>query len=848
MVITCDNAFPNNTKYDEYFNKFADFPLSNFQKWAIKGIIDNDNVLITAHTGSGKTLPAEFMINYYTEMAELGGEKRKKIIYASPIKALSNQKLYDMRRKFPKISFGLLTGDCKDNPGADVLIMTTEILRNTLFNKKIMQNSEDKVDIPLSFEIDIDTELAGVVFDEVHYIGDADRGSVWEQSILLLPPQVQILMLSATIDRPDEFAGWIETEKNKQALAINLPKKNMILAPTYERVVPLTHYMWLSTHNHLLKNAKDTPYEQKIENLQRKPIVIKEANGTFMEKNYHKVHDLTEYMKNNRVFVKRQFVLNDIVKYLNKNDMLPAICFVFSRKHVELAAKEINFSLFEEGSKIPATIGDECKKILMSKLPNYEEYINLPEYQEIVRLLEKGIAIHHAGIMSVLREMVEMLFEKKYIKLLFATETFAVGINMPTKTVIFSGLTKFDGNGMRPLLSHEYTQMAGRAGRRGIDDVGHVFHCNNLFDLDNVTEYKTMLCGAPQTLTSKFKVSFGLALNIIASGNTDNSQIAKFVSQSLLSQDINKEVEQYDKNAKKLEEEFNIKSDTIKLIKKTPNDIIEEYNEKFQLWQKATNKQKKKLKRELTLMEENNRFLKTDIEKYKMLEESKKSIEENQRYKTNAVEYLNAAIDSTLNYLEEEQFIKTDTADKKNLTNIGTIASQCQETHPLVMAKILTNSKFKLMTPIEIAGFISCFTNIKVKEEIQAYRPVTASNIVNEITTLADEYIKKYGNMENQYGIYTGENYEINFDIQQQIINWCNAENEEECKEIINELKIEKKLFLGDLVKAILKINNIVTEIENICETTQDIALLEKIKQIPSLTLKYVATNQSLYI
>ena len=231
-----------------------------------------------------------------------------------------------------------------------------------------------------------------------------------------------------------------------------------------------------------------------------------------------------------------------------------------------------------------------------------------------------------------------------------------------------------------------------------------------------------------------------------------------------------------------------------------------------------------------------------------MLEESKKSIEENQRYKTNAVEYLNAAIDSTLNYLEEEQFIKTDTADKKSLTNIGTIASQCQETHPLVMAKILTNSKFKLMTPIEIAGFISCFTNIKVKEEIQAYRPVTASNIVNEITTLADEYIKKYGNMENQYGIYTGENYEINFDIQQQIINWCNAENEEECKEIINELKIEKKLFLGDLVKAILKINNIVTEIENICETTQDIALLEKIKQIPSLTLKYVATNQSLYI
>ena len=165
--------------------------------------------------------------------------------------------------------------------------------------------------------------------------------------------------------------------------------------------------------------------------------------------------------------------------------MLPAICFIFSRKHVELAAKEICFSLFEEDSKIPSIIEKECRKILMAKLPNYKEYIELPEYKEITDLLQKGVAVHHAGIMTVFKEMIEMLFEKGYIKLLFATETFAVGVNMPAKSTIFTSVSKFDGRGHRPLYSHEYTQMAGRAGRRGIDDKGQVWLLANLFPMES---------------------------------------------------------------------------------------------------------------------------------------------------------------------------------------------------------------------------------------------------------------------------------------------------------------------------------------------------------------------------
>ena len=463
MVIVCNESYPVNDALmivDAYMRPGLRIMLSDFQKWAIKAIVEGDNVLITAHTGSGKTLPAEFAINYFVA-------KKKKVIYASPIKALSNQKLYDMRKKFPHISFGILTGDCKDNPEADVLIMTTEILRNTLLNKQINKKATkcehtgtaacgcaNPNALPLMFELDFENDLAMVVFDEVHYINDAERGSVWEQAILMLPPQVQLLMLSATIDRPEDFAGWIEGEKSLQAQELRQAIKKMYLAPTYTRIVPLTHYMWLSVNEGIVKKAVKTPYEKKIENLRQTPVPIATSAGVFHEENYYKMKDVADYLYKNNTYIKRQFVLNDILKYLKEKEMLPAICFVFSRKHVEQAAQEINFSLFEEGSGLPVMVERECRHILAAKLPNYQEYLDLPEYKNIVGLLEKGIAIHHAGIIPVLREMVELLFEKGFIRLLLATETFAVGLNMPTKTVIFAGLTKFNGSTMRLLYPH----------------------------------------------------------------------------------------------------------------------------------------------------------------------------------------------------------------------------------------------------------------------------------------------------------------------------------------------------------------------------------------------------------
>ena len=236
MVKICPKTYPKNLdeKYNHLFSKYS-FSLSPFQKYAIEAIYTGNNVLVTAHTGSGKTLPAEFAIEYFTF-------NKKKVIYTAPIKALSNQKFYEFSRKYKNISFGILTGDIKTNPEADVLIMTTEILLNSLYN--------DKSEFDMNYN-----DLGCVIFDEVHYINDPERGRVWEEAIMMLPSNVQMVMLSATIDTPENFAKWIETNK---------PEKIVYLASTNERVVPLTHYGFITVTNGIYKAIKNKELEAEI--------------------------------------------------------------------------------------------------------------------------------------------------------------------------------------------------------------------------------------------------------------------------------------------------------------------------------------------------------------------------------------------------------------------------------------------------------------------------------------------------------------------------------------------------------------------------------------------------------
>ena len=848
MVIHCTEKFYNaERKYQDYFALFP-YPLSDFQKWAIYAISNGHHSLVTAHTGSGKTLPAEFAIQFFKEQG-------KKVVYTAPIKALCNQKLYDLKLKFPHISFGILTGDIKDNPEADVLIMTTEILRNTLFTKKInetnIDDQENNRPIELQFEMDIATELGAVVFDEVHYIGDQDRGSVWEQAILLLPPQVQLIMLSATIEKPEIFADWLETEKNK-GLKEGDTRRDLYMTTTYERVVPLTHYAWLATHQSTIQQAKNTPYEQKLRDMISKPIVLANSSGVFNDINYHKIKDVLGYCQKNKIFTKRHFVLNNLIKYLDRNNMLPAICFVFSRKNVELCAKEIDFSLFPKDDKTPSIIEHECEKILVSKLKNYKEYITLPEYQMIISLLKKGIAIHHAGIMPILREMVELLFEKKYIKLLFATETFAVGINMPTKTVIFSSVSKFSGEGMRYLLSHEYTQMAGRAGRRGIDTIGHVIHCNNLFPLPDITTYKKMMTGPPKMLVSQFKISFNLILSILSANSNKlchgiDNELITFMEKSFIQNDIVKEINNYDRIQKQLTSEINDLQNIIddKIICKTPLDILNKYYELRVKIGMVAQKQRKKMGRELATMEIEHSNLKTDIQKYDQLKRLQIDLEKNGSFKLNAVNYIQTNIDTILSILKNNNFVE----DDFKLTEKGIVAMQLQEVHALALADIYhENNGLKDLSVGQIASLFSCFTNISIPDDKKLQFAVCEDQVIKKMANTLNDNINKYYDLENDYQLNTGTDYTLHFELIDYIQEWCLAEDETTCQSIISKLKNDKEIFLGEFVKAILKINNIAKEFEKICEAVENINLLQKIKQIPEVTLKYIATNQSLYI
>jgi len=806
----------------KYFSKW-NFELSDFQKWAIKGIVEEKNVLITAHTGSGKTLPAEFAVEYFPK-------KNKKVIYTTPIKALSNEKFNDLQKKYPHISFGILTGDIKFNPEADVIIMTTEILYNTLFQKKMIEeNIINKDQISLHFDIDIETELGCVVFDEIHYINDQHRGRIWEETIMLLPNHIQILGLSATIDKPEKFCQWMETVKGKETW----------LCPHNKRIVPLTHYSFITYPESYYKK-----FPPDIKNLigdTINPIILKEQNKLFREKKYSKILKLLKYFDNNNVRVNQFFVMNKLVEYLNNNNMLPALCFVFSRKKTKQFAEKITIPLFPPDSTIPSTIKKECKQILM-KLPNYREYLLLPEYEWITQLLEKGIAVHHSGITPVFREMIEILFGKGYIKLLFATETFAVGINMPTKTVIFSSLTKYDGKGFRLLKPHEYTQMAGRAGRRGLDVKGNIFHIDNIYrDKATSTEMATIFEGKPETLSSKFKINFNMLLKLMAANNTN---FKEFAEKSMVYDDIQKQTKIIKYGYETLKCKIQNFCYNFQCHFKTKKVEIEKYLEMKNIIQSLSSKKRKKTKKEMQLMETDNKFFLNEIKKYESHLKDVEQLKVLERKINNIENYIKNEVELHLNILRDEGFV-----EEYKLTNKGIMATNINEIHSLAFVDVLMNKTLDDLTVEKLAAVLSIFCDIRLSDENKIFNEKYATND-DEIIVAIGEIKKKYNKYydieaKNQTAFIF--NYELQFDMVEIVYKWSNAENENESLKILGELK-KWDIHIGNFSKAILKICNIAMELENICLLENNLELLKKLKQIPEKLKKFVITNQSLYL
>lgn len=831
MVKICTSTYPDNSKWASYFELYP-YPLSDFQKYAIEGIVEGHHVLVTAHTGSGKTLPAEFAIEHFVKQG-------KKVIYTSPIKALSNQKFSEFTRKYPHISFGLMTGDIKTNPEADVLIMTTEILMNALFLQTVKGVTEVNP-TQLHFNIDIEKELACVVFDEVHYINDADRGQTWEKTILMLPHHIQMVMLSATIDNPQRFAKWAERGSTS---------KEVYLASTEKRVVPLSHYGYLTINEGSVKLVKDKELEKEIRKAVHNLIPLQDDRGKFNEDGYKTLAKMSKVFQDRSIFPKRKHVLNNLAMFLKEREMLPAIAFVFSRKNVEACAADITVPLLEDDSKVSYTVRKECEQIIR-RLPNYREYLELPEYNQVVSLLENGIGIHHSGMVPVLREIVEIMISKKYIKLLFATESFAIGLDCPIKTAIFTGITKFDGSTERTLMSHEYTQMAGRAGRRGIDNIGHVVHCNNLFQIPMVDEYKMMLGGKPQRLVSKFRISYELVLNLLKNGRTKMSDFIHFTENSMVCEEIHRDMEGQQSEIAKKQEELNIAEAKLQCLQ-TPHDVC---NRTIQLeddLQYSTNKTRREIERELKATYSLHANLKKDMEIVRAVTALNTELLDTHNVLDNMRYYIEDNITKVCDILEMSGFIEKNVENEYSLTPSGRTASGIAEVHSLVATHVVLKHKWFCEFGVEqIIGFLACFTDVNVAKDSQHYSPHTSDSVLKESIVQLETTYREYEQMELDRKIYTGHNYDdpICFDMPDLAVGWCYCTNEQECKRFIQNDVALLGISVGDFTKALLKISTIAREWMVVAEVACETACAHKLSQVDSTILKYVTTAQSLYV
>lgn len=837
MVRICNKKYLSNPTYDSYFETYP-YPLSDFQKHAIQGIVEGNHVLVTAHTGSGKTLPAEFAINHFVSQG-------KKVIYTSPIKALSNQKYYEFTNKYPHITFGLFTGDIKTNPNADVLIMTTEILMNYLFNTIGSQDCGMSSPI-LQFQMNIQLDLACVVFDEVHYINDPHRGQNWEQTILMLPRHVQMIMLSATIDSPERFAKWCERDSSD---------KEVILASTNHRVVPLTHYAYVTINEGLFKTLKDKVLEKQIRDSTNKIIQLQSEKGKFEENGYTQVKKLLDVFQKKQVFAKRTFVLNNLSLFLRDRDMLPAIAFVFSRKNVERCAHEITIPLLEDDSKIPYTVRKEAEHFVR-RLPNFNEYLQLPEYIDLISLLAKGIGIHHSGMIPILRELVELFISKKYIKLLFATESFAIGLDCPIKTAIFIGLNKFDGNNDRPLMSHEYTQMAGRAGRRGIDTVGHVIHCCNLFQLPSMNEYKNMLSGIPQTLRSKFHISYSVILNLLKQKATE-TDICAFVEKSMIFEELNKSKNAVKHDIQSIQLGVESLQPRIDLLK-TPSEELVQYLELSTDVAICVNKKKKEIEKKRNTLISKYPSCVSDSVLYKDYVDKKTQLDGKEEQLAYIESFIPIQVHKICVVMEEQRFIKKNTGNTGDtsishyeLDSLGVISSNIAEVHPLVMAFFMEKwNYFSEFTILQLIGLFSCFTDIKVPNDFRMSVPGGKDPFLKTKITEMLEMFSQLNDFESKRDIQTGINYEspMVFDIVDEIMEWTKCKNEADCKKFVNTQLLHKDISIGDFTKAVLKISTIVKELMSVCEIIGQVDLLHKLSQIDSMILIYITVNQSLYL
>jgi ATP-dependent RNA helicase HelY len=465
----------------EEFAAHQQFDLDPFQREACTVLERGRSVLVAAPTGAGKTIIAEFAI--FRAMRE----PLSKVFYTAPMKALSNQKFQELVAEYGAASVGLLTGDTNINSGARIVVMTTEVLRNMLYA-----------------DSDLLRDLAVVVMDEVHFLADRFRGAVWEEVIIHLPRHVRMVSLSATVSNAEEFGDWLQAVRGDTDVIVS-----------EERPVPLEQHALVKGR---LLDLFDTatgldPDDSTPTNRVNPELaqMIAGASRSQYDRSHGRNRSGPKQPQRRGGWEPGKLDRSEVIALLDSRNLLPAIFFVFSRVGCDSAVQQV----LKAGVRLTQKHErDEIRRIVEERTSTLlDEDLGVLGYFEWLDGLERGVAAHHAGMLPAFKEVVEELYQKKLVKVVFATETLALGINMPARTVVLEKLEKFNGEARVPITPGEYTQLTGRAGRRGIDTQGHsVIQWSDGLDAQAVA---SLASRRTYPLNSSFKPTYNMAVNLI---------------------------------------------------------------------------------------------------------------------------------------------------------------------------------------------------------------------------------------------------------------------------------------------------------------------------------------------
>lgn len=785
------------------------FPLDIFQKHAISAIDQGHNVLVCAKTGSGKTLVGEYQIAHSLR-------KGGRVFYTTPIKSLSNQKFHDMKQLYPKQGqVGIMTGDIKYCPDASIVIMTTEILRNLLYKRGSKTES-----LGLTSNLSLN-DLDAVIFDECHYINDKDRGKVWEETMILLDPSVKLILLSATLDKPDIFANWLG----------DLKQVPIHLIQTQYRVVPLNHTVMLGKQPLTVMDAKELFNDQTYNDWLRARVQKQKDYEKFQKKVADSRRAGVEGSIGGKLTIASfKHQLNETIGSLHEKELLPALAFIFSRKDCEMYAKSVEHALLDSSDSSLA------ERIFDFHLRHHKtELETISQYHTLRRLIIKGIAFHHSGLLPILKEALEILFSKSLVKLLFCTETFAVGINMPTKTVLFLSLTKYDNNGLRYLRTDEYIQMAGRAGRRGKDTFGTVIYLPN-DEPPSLPEMRTIMKGGRPQIKSRMTFHYDFILKSLQGNETTKwTEILHnsywYKQHQSIEQGTRKEYDDMCEKLKKLELEESLytaieeKYDLEDTVRQTTNAAKKQAQRKLEEW-KNTHMGPKWFAAETQWKE----YRKAQKE----LDAIKTDLKELTTYKS--------PIETGFKVLELFGYIEKDETNTIMLSHKGVLASECNESHPFLSVELYLQGATKNLTGEEIVTVLASMIADKEIDNEPSISSLHVSQTVKDTLYMLDTSVRELQAKEDSLSYFSDPNFwRLSTYWIEPAAKWLKGES-------ISALCNEYGLFEGNFVRTILRLANCVEEWISIATYCNDPDTLAKLEDLKNKLVRDVIVPDSLYL